>query len=112
MNAGTTVVIILSVTPESRNVSEGKMVEFSCASPNTGVGFSWSTIPHVGTTMIEPDNTSPELGKLSTLRFTASSQQNNTQVICFAVIGTNSNQSTALLLVQGKPIYYSNYFNC
>ena len=100
---GTTAVIILSVTPESKNVSEGTMVEFSCASPDTGVEFSWSTKPHVQTTERGMDRTNPDVGKLSTFSFTASAQQNNTQIICTVFVNSTSNQGTALLLVQGKP---------
>ena len=99
---GSKAVITLSVTPESRNVSEGKMVEFTCATPDTGVTLAWTITPNVGA--ITPVDTDlPGGGKQSVLSFTATAQHNNTLITCLAVNGTtNGNQSTALLLVQGK----------
>ena len=95
--------ISLSVVPQSRNVSEGKLVEFSCATPDTGVNFSWKTIPHVVTTTIN-NTLLPDGGKLSSLSFNATAQHNNTLIKCLAIKVPNVNQSTAaLLLVQGKP---------
>ena len=94
-------VIILSVTPESRNVSEGKMVKFYCATLDTGVSLSWTTTPNVGTGPI--DTNLPGGGKQSVLSFTATAQHNNTSITCFAIkLPSSLNQSTALLLVQGK----------
>ena len=101
---GNKAVIILSVAPESRNVSEGKMVEFSCATPDSGVNLGWITVPpnvDVGTPVV---STPPGGGKLSVVSFTATAQQNNLYVICLAVKIPNSNHTTALLLVQGKPL--------
>ena len=100
-HAGSEAVIILSTTPESRNVSEGKIVEFSCATPDSGVNLGWITIPpnvDIGTGVV---STPPEGGKLSVLSFTATAQHNNVCIICFAFKYLSSNQSGAILLVQG-----------
>ena len=95
---GTDAGIVLSIFPVSRNVSEGKMVEFSCASPETGVYFSWNTLPNVGPFIID-DTTLPGG---SILRFTTTTaQHNNTIVRCTATKDTSANISTALLLIQG-----------
>ena len=91
----------MSVTPESRNVSEGKMVEFYCATPDSGVTLSWSTTPNVGTTT-RSDSNFPSGGKQSVLNFIATAQHNNTNITCNAVKVPSAFQSTALLLVQGK----------
>ena len=101
---GSKAVIIFSVTPESRNVSEGMIVEFSCATPDSGVFLNWQTKPlnvDIGYKLLV--FTPPEGGKLSLLSFTATAQHNNISIMCLAVKVPNSNQSTALLLVQGKP---------
>ena len=103
-HVGSAGVLILTTTPESRNISEGKIASFSCATQNSGVFLSWQTIPpniDVGTPVV---STPPEGGKLSVLSFTATAQHNNLSIICNAVKVPSSNQSTALLLVQGKLI--------
>ena len=93
--------VILSVTPESKNVSEGKMVKFYCATPDSGVFFSWSTMPNVGNTFVN-DTDLPGGGKQSVLSFIATSQNKKTIVRCFATKDTTSVVNSALLLVQGK----------
>ena len=108
---GTTAGISLSVVPQSRNISEGKLVEFSCATPDTGVNLAWNTIPHVVTATIN-NTVLPGGGTLSALSFTARAQHNNTLITCLAIKVPNADQSTALLLVQGKPIKVCTAVNC
>ena len=97
---GTEGVPTLSVTPESRNVSEGKMVEFSCATRHRGVTITWETIPHVETTNKNDTDLSGG-GMQSVLSFIATAQHNNTTIICI-VVNSGGSQSTAFLFVQGK----------
>ena len=96
--------VIFTTTPESRNISEGRIASFSCAIRDSGVFVSWHTVPpniDIGTPVV---STPPGGGKLSVLSFTATAQHNNLSLICNAVKVPSSNQSTALLLVQGKLI--------
>ena len=79
------------------------MVEFSCATPDSEAYLSWDTMPDVGTTT-EMVTSLPGGGELSVLSFTAAAQHNNTEIKCIAVDLPRVNRSTALLLVQGKPI--------
>ena len=102
MDTGTTAVSI-SLAPESRNVSEGKMVEFSCASPDSGAMLSWNYEPHVETTN-RTDGLYNDVGVLSNVSFIATAQQNNTLIRCIAYKEMSSNESIAVLLVQGKPL--------
>ena len=92
--------LILSVTPKSRNVSEGTMVEFYCATPDSGATLGWNTMPNVGAISLV-GTLLPDGGKQSIMSFTATAQHNNTLVKCVAVKTPSANQSTALLLVQG-----------
>lgn len=92
--------IIISLPPESQNVTEGSMVSFVCVTPDSGVTLSWHTSPIVTnpiyTTVVD------DRRKLSSLNFTATVQRNNTIVTCVANKHTSVNKTKAVLLVQGK----------
>ena len=97
----TEAVFTLSVTPESRNVSEGKMVEFICASPDTGVIIGWNTAPIVGNPIII-EISLPGGGKQSNYSFTATAQRNKTVITCIVTKDGYVITNSALLLIQGK----------
>ena len=92
---------MFSVTPMSRNVSEGKTVEFSCVTSDSGVSLSWSTLPNIETND-SVDTPLPGGGIQSVLSFTATAQHNNVFIICSAFRFPDVDQSAALLSVQGK----------
>ena len=93
----------LSATPESRNVSAGTLVEFSCSSPETGLNFfSLTTIPHIdGSDTVV---TYPNEGTQHTLSFIAPVQCSIVNISCIGVKGGVVDQSKSVLMIQGKPI--------
>ena len=94
---------LLSTTPTSRNVSAGTLVEFTCATPETGLTvFSLTTTPHIdGSDTVV---THPNGGTQHTLSFIATVQHSVINIACVAVKGTVVDQSIAVLMIQGEPI--------
>ena len=93
---------MFSTTPQSRNVSAGTMVEFTCAAPASVLtSFSLSTTPPVGGSDTD-DNILPNGDRQVTLRFIAPSDQTNISIVCVALKGTDLNQSSAVLMIQGN----------
>ena len=79
-------------------MSEGKMVEFSCASPDSGVYFAWNTNPDLALISIND----AILPGGSVLRINTTAAQHNEIIVrCTATKNTSANVSTALLLLQG-----------
>ena len=101
------------MVPKSRNVSEGKMVEFACATLDTVVEITWNMEPYVNVITTLVTRELPGGRKLSVLGFTATAQHNNTHIHCIAlnVSSLCLNHSTALLLVQGKPTIEKSFCN-
>ena len=95
---------MLSDTPLSRNASAGTLVEFTCATPETGLNtFVISTTPPVGDSVIT-DVILPNGDRQVTLNFIAPSDYTNVTITCAAVRGSNVSLSTAFLLVQGNSL--------
>ena len=100
-------VIILSDTPQSRNVSANTPVEFTCATPETGLkAFGISSDVTLGNTMSN-DVTLPNGDRQLTLSFIAPSEHQLINIACVATrINTMGvvevNQSTAILIIQGE----------
>ena len=98
--------IILSKLPQSRNVSAGALVEFTCATEESGVtSFAIITIPSV------PHHESistdlPSGGRQHTLSFIVPFENSNITILCIAVRIPDVNQTTAILRIQGKIIDY------
>ena len=94
---------LLSVTPVSRNVSAGTLVEFTCASPETGLNFfSLTTIPHVdGSDTVV---THPNGGTQHTLSFIVPAQHSTIDILCIAVKSAVVDQRKSVLMIQGKPV--------
>ena len=92
----------LSKSPQSRNVSVGTLVEFTCATKESEVtSLVISTLPSV------PHHESissdlPNGGRQYTLSFIVPSEHSNITVICTAVRIPDVNQTTAILMSQGK----------
>ena len=76
-------------------------MEFTCATNNSDVGISWSTIPDVG--LITSVTHDTGAGIHSVMRFFASADHSGTTVLCI-VSGTGplATIKDALLLVQGN----------
>ena len=94
---------LLSVTPESRNVSAGTLVEITCASPESGLNFfSLTTTPQVdgSNTVVTHPNGSTQ----HTLSFIAPSQNSTIDISCIAVKGTFVDQSKSVLMIQGDSV--------
>ena len=94
---------LLSATPESRNVSAGTLVEISCATPETGLTvFSLTTTPHIdGSATVV---THPNGGTQHMLSFIAPVQHSIINIACVVVKGTVSDQSIAVLIIQGESV--------
>lgn len=99
--------IILSDTPDSRNVSGGTLVNFTCATPETGLTvFAISANVTLGNTT-NNDVILPNGHRQVTLSFVAPSEH---QVIGITCVATRINtmrvveikQSTAILMIQGE----------
>ena len=89
-------------TPQSRNVSAGTMVEFTCAAPASELtSFGITTTPIVegsvngGSDLLNGD-------RKVTLNFIAPSDQISINIACVATTSTGFNQSFAVLMIQGK----------
>ena len=100
-------VIILSDTPQSRNVSAGTSVEFTCATPETGLtAFTITTSVILGNIMSN-DVLLPNGDRQLSLSFIAPSEHQLINIACIATrINTMGlvevNISTAILMIQGK----------
>ena len=100
-------VIILSDTPQSRNVSVDILVEFTCATPENGLtAFVISSDVTLGNTMSN-DVTLLNGGRQLTLSFIAPSEHQLINIACVATrINTMGmlevNSSTAILMIQGR----------
>ena len=93
---------MFSATPQSRNVSAGTMVEFTCAAPASGLtSFGISTTPPVGGSVID-DNILSNGDRQVTLNFIAPSDQTSISIFCVATTTTEFNQSLAVLMIQGN----------
>ena len=104
-HAGTQSVITLSAVPKSRNVSVGTLVEFTCASEESGVTMGITTTPTVvGSVANQTDL--PNGGNMFSLSFTAPQQHSSITVTCLAIRGSDIIQSTALLMIQGNMAEY------
>ena len=93
---------MFSTTPQSRNVSAGTMVEFTCAAPASGLtSFSLSTTSIVEGSVVGGSDL-PNGDRLVTLYFTAPSDQTSVSIVCAAITATGFNQSFAVLMIQGN----------
>ena len=93
---------MFSTTPQSRNVSAGTMVEFTCAVPASGLtSFAISTTPTVGDSVIDGSDL-PNGDRQVTLSFIAPSDQTSINIVCVATTATDFNQSIAVLMIQGN----------
>ena len=102
ISPGTRSGILLSVIPRSRNVSAGTFVELVCATKESGVTtFGMTTTPE-----LEHGNSVrlnlPNGGRQHTLSFIALSEHSNITVTCGAVRFPDVNETTAMLMIQGK----------
>ena len=99
--------VILSDTPQSRNVSAGTSVEFTCATPETGLPFFTIETDVTLVNATNNDEILPNGDRQLTLSFIAPSEHQQINIACIAhrfnapnplVI----NSSTAILMIQGK----------
>ena len=94
--------MLFSTTPQTRNVSAGTMVEFTCAAPASGLtSFGITPTPPVGSSDTD-DNILPNGDRQVTLSFIAPSDQTSINIVCVATTSTNFNQSFAVLMIQGN----------
>ena len=106
ISTGIQAVIILSTTPQSTNVSADTLVEFTCATPETGLqSFAISTDVTIGNTMSN-DVILPNGDRQLTLSFIAPSKHQLINIACIVTrLNTMSmfevNSSTAILMIQG-----------
>ena len=92
---------MFSTTPQSRNVSAGTMVEFTCATPASGLIFLGITAtPQVEDSVTDDNNLSNGDREL-TLSFIAPSDQTIINIACVAAT-TTFNQTIAVLMIQGS----------
>ena len=102
---GTQANIILSKVPQSRNVSAGELVEFTCATEESGVtSFAITTTPQFGGQTLAP-GALPNGGRQRTLRFIAPSEHTNITITCVAKRNEYVKVTTATLMIQGKIIH-------
>ena len=96
--------LILSDTPQARNVSVGTLVEFTCATPETGLTlFTFTTTPPViGSIVTTYTNESIQL----TFSFIAPVQHSIINIACIAIKGSVVKKSIAVLMIQGEPVSY------
>ena len=92
--------------PESRNVSVGTFVKLVCATEESGVAtFGMTTTPE-----LEHGNSVrlnlPNGGRQHTLSFIALSEHSSITVTCGAVRFPDVNETTAMLMIQGKRAPY------
>ena len=106
-STGVQAVIILSDTLQSRNVSAGTSVNFTCATPETGL-LSFDITPDVTlVNTMSSDVTHPNGDRQLTLSFIAPSEHQLINIACIAsrfnaMSVVEFNQSTAILMIQGK----------
>ena len=94
--------LVFLTTPQSRNVSAGIMVEFTCAAPASGLtSLGISTNPTVGSSTTDGSDL-PNGVRLLTLNFIAPSDQNSINIVCVATTTIEFNQSFAVLMIQGN----------
>ena len=94
--------VLFSTTPQSRNVSAGTMVEFTCAAPASGLtSFGISATPPIGSSV---SSDLPNGDRQVTLSFIAPSDQTSINIVCVATTATDFNQSFAVLMIQGNVI--------
>ena len=92
---------MFSTTPQSRNVSAGTMVEFTCAAQANGLIFiGITTTPQVEDPVAD-DNILSNGVREVTLSFIAPSDQTIINIACVAT-ATTFNQSIAVLMIQGS----------
>ena len=100
-------VIILSDTPQSRNVSAGTLVEFTCATPETGLlAFTITTDVALVNTM-NNDVILSNGDRQLTLSFIAPSEHQLINIVCIAsrfnaMSMLDVHTSSAMLMIQGK----------
>ena len=93
---------MFSTTPQSRNVSAGTMVEFTCAAPANGLtSLGLITTPTVGSSTTDGSDL-PNGVRLLTLNFIAPSDQTSISIFCVVTTNTGFNQSFAVLMIQGN----------
>ena len=93
---------MFSTTPQSRNVSAGTMVEFTCAAPASGLtSFGITPTPPVEGSIVGGSDL-PNGDRLITLNFIAPSDQTSISIVCAAIATTGFNQSFAVLMIQGN----------
>ena len=91
---------MLSASPQSRNVSVGTTVEFTCSTlENDLTSFILAESPPVEGADVVLSNGGMQL----TLNFIAPSKHSSIVISCVAIKGISVNQSTALLMIQGEP---------
>ena len=93
--------ITLSAVPESRNVSAGTLVEFTCATAEKGVTLAITSTPTVVESVANQTDL-PSGGNQFTLSFTAPSEHSSITITCIAFKGPDIIQPTALLMIQGN----------
>ena len=94
---------LLLATPVSRNASAGTLLEFTCATLETGLtAFSLTTLPHIDGSDIVV--THPNGGTQHTLSFIAPVQHSTINIACIAVKGMVNDQGIAVLMIQGGPV--------
>ena len=104
--------IILSDTPQSKNVSAGTLVKFTCATFETGLLSFTITTGDVtlGHTSMNNDVILTNGNRQLTLSFIAPSEHQLINIVCVATrINTMGkaelNTSTAILMIQGETTY-------
>ena len=91
------------VHPESKNVTDGTIVIFTCGTSDHGKQVTWFIEPHVKKPT--ENRTILQSGlQLATTSFAATAQRNNTSVRCVISNETTVDTAAALLLVQGTYI--------
>ena len=93
---------MFSTSPQSRNVSAGTMVEFTCASPASGLIVIGITATPPVEDSVTDDNNLSNGDREVTLRFIAPSDQTIIYISCAATTTTTFNQSIAVLMIQGS----------
>ena len=103
--------IILSKVPQSRNVSAGAWVEFTCATEESGVtSFGMTTTPPFAG-QIPTSAALPDGGRQQTLSFTAPSEHSIITITCVAIRSPDFIETTAILMIQGKIINESSMYS-
>ena len=97
---------MLSTTPQPRNVSVGTMVEFVCATPESGLTtFILTITPSVdGLAPFSTDTVLANGDRQLTLSFNAPSKPSNLTIECLALrLGTTTDVTriNAALMIQG-----------